>query len=105
MKQITIVMSDQNEERVDAYVHGKFACNCANAESIFPPAEARWTITHVASGLAVAAIWGRAAARRLARRLDAAVEADITREDVATKSAAWKAFVAIVGPIVKGEQG
>ena len=104
MQTIAISVNGTDTMEVPAYLHGKFAVNLppGSGPYIGGPKEAYCNITHVATGLRVMSVWGRAAARRIARRLDEAVKHDITADDWSQKSAQWRAFVAIVGPIVKG---
>lgn len=97
-----IISTIQGPKSVDAYVHGKFACNPIYLETD-DLTKALYVITHVASGLDLLHVGTRPAARTVARQLDTAVEHDITIEDIATKSAAWATFTAIVKPIIKKE--
>jgi hypothetical protein len=99
MRQIKI-NTNKGEIETQAYVHGKFAVNKVNPDSILDPAEALWAITHIATGLQVTRIWGRASARKLARLIDAEVTHDITAEDYKARDAAWQSFKAMLATLV-----
>lgn len=87
---------------IDAYVHGKFAVNLQPSHSErVNPVEALWSVTHIATGRQITCIWGRAEARNMARRLDAAVADDMTLEDYKSKNEVYKAFGKIVASFVK----
>jgi len=93
---------------VDAYKHGKFIVHLPVGQSIadnpdYAP-EALWVISHRVTGRAIWTIQGRAHARRLARALDAATEADITLDDYTNKTPAWKVFGKAVSGIVKQDK-
>lgn len=96
-----LVNTDRGEMLIDAYKHGKFAVNLPPSIVAHDPTEARWHITHIATGRVVARKWGRAPARKLARELDAATKTDITLDDYANETAVWKAFVDTITPIVR----
>ena len=99
------VSTNRGDRIVDAYRHGKFIVHLPYGQTIsdnpdYAP-DALWTISHRATGLQVTQVWGRAAARRMARALDAATEADVTKKDYQQKTAAWQVFGKAVAGIVK----
>ncbi len=100
---VITLSTDHGPKIHQAYIHGKFAVHLSHTSNIEGMAPNQtWTISHVASGLSITTMQGRPKARALARQLDAAVAADITAADITARNNAWRAFVAIVRPIVKG---
>jgi hypothetical protein len=93
---------------VDAYKHGKFMVHLPVGQSFsdnpdYAP-DALWVISHRATGRVVMSAWGRANARRLARKLDTATTTDITREDYTNKTEAWRVFTKALAAIVKRDK-
>lgn len=102
MKQRITIQTNTGPKDHEAYLHGKFAVNLPYSETIgTDSADSLWNVTHIATGLCVASVWNRPAARRLAQKLDASIETDITADDARQKTDAWKAFVNQVRPFVK----
>ena len=99
------ISTNHGDRIVDAYKHGKFIVHLPPGQTIsdnpdYAP-DRLWVVSHRATGLQVTVVWGRAAARRMARALDAATKADVTKEDYQQKTAAWHVFRKAVAGIVK----
>jgi hypothetical protein len=86
-------------KEVECYPHGRFAVHLSSYDALSQAErDSCYAITHIATGRLVAVKCGRPEARRLAKALDAALELDITEEDVKNESKHWRTFkkVAIV---------
>ena len=99
------ISTNRGEQVVDAYTHGKFIVHLPIGQTIsdnpdYAP-DALWFVSHRATGLKITQVWGRAAARRMARALDATTDADVTSEDYRQKTAAWQVFRKAIVGIVK----
>lgn len=93
---------------VDAYKHGKFMVHLPVGQKIsdnpdYAP-DALWVISHRVTGLTVMAVWGRANARRIARRLDREITHDITKEDYERRTDDWGRFSKALKPLVGREK-